>query len=250
MKYLIFCIIFLISCPSYAVNKDDLTSAFYSANKLYENGGYEESLKEYSKILDSGYESGTLYYNIGNCYFKLGSIGKTILSYERAKRLIPDDPELKYNYNYVQTLLRDKIESQKKNWFNGKPLNIAESLTLGKWLGFILILWILLICSITINIFLPKFIKIIKYLFIGFSTITIISIICAIIQFNIYSIPTAIILSKETHIRYGPGEAEVEAFVLHEGTKVIIKNAQENWYQIQLPDGKSGWLPKDTVEKI
>lgn len=250
MKKLIFIILFLICSLSYAKVRDELISLFYSANKLYEQGKYEEALGEYNKIQDVGFESGALYYNTGNCYFKLGLLGKTILFYERAKRLIPNDPELRFNYNYVQTLLQDKIGLPKKNWFTRNFLNISESLTFGKWLGFILILWVLLISSITINILTPKFRKIIKYLFIGFSTILIISIICAITQFNIYSSPSAIILSKEVPVRYGPGEAEVEAFMLHEGTKVIIKNAQENWYQIQLPDGKSGWLPKDNVEKI
>lgn len=235
---------------SFATTNGELTSQFYLANKLYEQGRYEEAVFEYKKIIEKGYQSGPLYYNLGNCYFKLGSLGKTILYYEKAKRLIPHDPESRFNYNYVQSLLEDKIELPRKNWFTRGFLEIVDFFSFSKWLGFIITIWLILIISIIINIFIPGFRKAFRYTGIGLSVFLIIFISCAITRHNIYSSPTAIILAKEVPVRYGPGEAEVEAFLLHEGTKVEIKKTQENWSQIQLSDGKSGWLPKDAVEWI
>lgn len=226
------------------------TTLFYSANKLYEQGRYEEAAGEYKKILDSGVQSGPLYYNLGNCYFKLGSLGKTILYYEKAKRLMPRDPELIFNYNYVQSLIEDKIEIPKKSFLTKKFLDIAESLTFGKWLGFIIIIWLILGATLTINIFLPYFKKNSRYISIGLLILIAIGISCAITQYRLYSSPTAIIITKETPVRYGPGEGEVEAFLLHEGTMVEIKKFEADWYQVQLPDGKSGWLAKEAVEWI
>lgn len=246
------CTIFIIfTCGiSLAVSKDDLTSIFYSANKLYEQGKYEEAAGEYKKIIDMGYQSGPLYYNLGNCYFKLGFLGKTILYYEKAKRLIPDNPELRFNYNYVQSLLIDKIQTPKNIWFSRYFLKIAKYLSFGRWLGFIIMIWLLLIILLVLNIFISGYKKLFRYIGILLCAIFIISAICAIIQYSTYASPTAIITEKEVPVRYGPGEAEVEAFLLHEGTKTAVIKEKDNWYQIQLPDGKTGWLPKDAIEII
>lgn len=234
----------------FATAIDDHTGLFYSANKLYEQAKYEQAVGEYKKIIERGSQSGPLYYNIGNCYFKLGSMGKTILYYEKAIRLIPNDPELRFNYNYVVSLLEDKIELPKINWFMKKFLDIAGIMVFSKWLVLIIIIWLILIASIIIKIFTPGFSRIFKHLIIIESILLGICILCAITQYKVFSSPAAIVIPKEVPVRYGPGEAEVEAFMLHEGTKVEIRKAEENWYQIQLPDGKSGWLPKETVEWI
>ena len=51
----------------------DPNKLFYSANSLYEKREYEKALEEYNKILAMGIDSGPLYYNMGNSYFKWAS---------------------------------------------------------------------------------------------------------------------------------------------------------------------------------
>jgi uncharacterized protein YgiM (DUF1202 family) len=41
-----------------------------------------------------------------------------------------------------------------------------------------------------------------------------------------------------------------EVFVLHEGTKVKIERRTNEWLEIKLVDGKTGWLTKDNLEVI
>lgn len=249
MKKIIVVICIICIC-GFAAIKDDLTDSFYSANKLYEQGKYEEAVGEYKKIINMGYQSGPLYYNLGNCYFKSGALGKTVLYYEKAKRLIPDDPELRFNYNYVQSLLADKIQAPKEIWPLRFILKISNYLTFGKWLGFIITIWLLLIILLILNIFIHGYKGLFRYIGILFLITLILGAVCAITQYNTYSSPIAVITEKEVPVRYGPGEAEVEAFLLHEGAKAAIIKEKDNWCQIQLPDGKSGWLPKDSIEWI
>jgi tetratricopeptide (TPR) repeat protein len=83
------------------VSKNKLQSQFYQANDFYEKGQFQSAVDSYQKLLESGYESGNLYYNLGNAYFKLGNKGQAILYYEKARRLIPSDADLKANLAYA-----------------------------------------------------------------------------------------------------------------------------------------------------
>lgn len=246
----LFCLTLFLCFLSFAQTQDETNALFYSANKVYEEGKYQDAVKEYQKILEQGYQSEALYYNLGNCYFKLGSLGKTILYYEKALKLSPNDPELKTNYNYVRSQLLDKIAPSKRNWFQKKYFDLVKSITLGKWLSCTIVLWLLIVILIFVKIFAPGYRGIYKYSFITLFLLFVLVASCAISQYNITGINKAIVLAQEVPVRYGPGEAEVEAFLLNEGAKVTIKKEVNDWYQIKLPDGKSGWLPKASVEII
>jgi tetratricopeptide (TPR) repeat protein len=79
-------------------------TTFFHANALYKDGQYDAAVQEYEQLLQSGRTSGNLYFNLGNAYFKAGKKGKAIVNYERARRLIPGDPDLRANLEYAQSL--------------------------------------------------------------------------------------------------------------------------------------------------
>jgi len=41
-----------------------------------------------------------------------------------------------------------------------------------------------------------------------------------------------------------------EVFILHEGTKVKINRILNGWLEISIPDGKTGWLEKRSLDMI
>ena len=47
---------------------------FESANNYYSNGDYNSAINLYLQIIDSGYESHSLYFNLGNSFYKLNNI--------------------------------------------------------------------------------------------------------------------------------------------------------------------------------
>lgn len=249
-KLLFIIIIFGFTASLYAAVPDRITNLFYTGNTLYEQDRYKEAIEKYEEIIKAGYSSGPLYYNLGNCYFKLGQLGKTILYYERAKQFIPKDPELNFNLNYVKSLLEDKIEAPYRNWLQRKLYSMVYFFNLSTWIGFTVIVWSIFIISGIIAVLAIGFRKGFKYIGIISAVLLIIGFSSTLILYSESSSPQAIILSKEIPVRYGPGEGEVEAFLLHEGTKVTIKKHQEEWIQVQLSDGKTGWLPQHAVEKI
>ena len=82
---------------------------FDEGNQRYQEGDFDGALERYAQILDDGLESGELYYNIGNTYFKLGELGPAILYYERARRLMPGDGDLLANLELARSLTADEI---------------------------------------------------------------------------------------------------------------------------------------------
>ena len=67
------------------VAEADQLALFSEANKQYQNENYSGAAEGYVRLILSGLRNGSMYYNLGNCYFKLGMLGKAILSYRLAE---------------------------------------------------------------------------------------------------------------------------------------------------------------------
>jgi len=249
MKAIYFILLFLMP----QATTDEVDSSFQKGNALYETGKYNEALVEYEKIIAIGYESGPLYYNLGNVYFKLGEIGKSILYYERAKKLLPRDKDLEFNINIANFYVVDKIKvpdqfvlfkivADYKNYFSIDTLSWTA-------LIFYLLTMILLIIRIffrrrtvqrTSNILLVPVIVILA----AFSVILISRL------YDQSSISEGVIMEQKIEVLSSPAEDATELFSLHEGVKVRIEDSSGEWFKISLADGKVGWIDKSLIERI
>ena len=62
---------------------------YQEGNRLYQEGNFEDALASYLRLVEAGFESGEVYYNIGNTYFKLGDLAESILYYEACPPATP-----------------------------------------------------------------------------------------------------------------------------------------------------------------
>ena len=67
------------------------------AEDLYRQGRFASALGVYEKLVSTYPNDPNLYYNIGNCYFKMGSKGLATANYYRAFQLAPRDTEIRHN---------------------------------------------------------------------------------------------------------------------------------------------------------
>ena len=104
------------------------------AHKNYTEGRYTQATHLYEKLILSGIHNGEIYYNLGNSYFKMGMLGKAIVSYRLAEIYLPRDEDLKANVSYARQLTKDRIESKqflsfiKQFCFWYSTLNVRELL--------------------------------------------------------------------------------------------------------------------------
>jgi len=237
----------LVSSLRAEISEEEIPSLFRQTNSLYARGEYEEAIKGYLAILQSGWESGPLYYNLANTYFKLNNLGQAILNYRKAWNLSPGDPEITKNLEYAREGLRDDISALPLSaWARAKRAVILQ-FPLGIWIGISAVLYLLtiawLLTALMIHPLRKKSPIVLKWL----GGALILSIIISILAYYFYQTPGAIILQPTVSVRYGPAESDAAAFKLHEGTEVTVVRGKDGWLQIALPGGKSGWLPADSL---
>ena len=88
-------IVLSIQSLAIAGNGDAMQQTFIQANKAYDSGDYASAVKLYNTIVDAGYANWQIYYNLGNCYYRLDETGLCIANYRRAQRLAPNKSVIK-----------------------------------------------------------------------------------------------------------------------------------------------------------
>ena len=78
------------------------------ADSAYNKEDYASASRLYNKYLQEVGQSPTVLYNLANTYYRMGSIGRAIINYERALRLDPSFTDARTNLDYVNSKILDK----------------------------------------------------------------------------------------------------------------------------------------------
>lgn len=224
------------------------------ADKAYTEGDYKEALRLYEIIQEDGMESASLYYNIGNCYYKDGQLARAILNYERAFLLNPSDKDIQFNLDLAKSKTVDKITPMREVFFITWAKDLAGLLSSDAWAVCAVIMFLLLILGISVYLYSKVMIlrKVGFFIAICSFLLCIASNICSFSQKEILEKHDyAIVLDASVVVKSTPDNSGTELFVLHEGHKVKIKDSQmKEWKEIQLEDGNVGWIPASSIELI
>jgi len=245
-KYVGCMIIFLFLTTG--VYASEMVKTFLDGVESYKKDNYEEAISAFLKITESGIKNSALFYNLGNAYLRNNDLGHALLWYERALKLTPNDPDLKFNYEYALSLLKDEKEDKTspllKILFFWKDL--FSEMTI-RWIAISLniIFWLIL----TIQVIRKRiFFRTVN------SLIFILTIIFTLTAFHNYYesqyIREAIILPDQTPVRSGLSEDSTELFLLHAGTKVKIEKENNGFVRIFFSEGKIGWIKKSEIGMI
>jgi tetratricopeptide (TPR) repeat protein len=226
------------------------TGLFARGNAEYRAGGYASAEKYYREILDSGIESGSLYYNLGNACFKQQRLGDAIYYWEKADQILPADREIRENLELANLLLVDRIEVPE----DPLPLYLLSRINglLSIEQQGILVLILFIAANIFISIcILAKNPRYASRAFIASLAVGIVFLIFALsLTWKVYERDfrkKGIVVEQKVDVRSGPGAENIAVFTIHEGIKVRVHGSSDGWYQISLPNGWNGWLPQDYV---
>lgn len=226
--------------------------AFMQANHYYNESRYDSALVIYKSIIDEGYTSVPLLYNMGNTYFKLKDYPMAILNYEKALKLDPTNEEVKENLSIANALITDKIEPLPVFFLTKIWNNISNQLTANAWAITSLLLLALTMLSIFFYITTRK-IGVKKATFFTNIIFALLFICAMIISYQKHTILNthneAIVIVPTITVKSSPSSSGVDLFVLHEGSKVIVMDSERDWDKIKIADGSIGWVPSSTSIK-
>ena len=233
-------------------NTQGLDSIFEQSNAFYTDGKYQMAIDGYKDILNSGFESAELYYNLGNAFYKLNNIPESNFFYEKARSISPTDEDILINLSYAQNLRIDKIEKLPITQTQNFKINILNLLSEKGWSVLLIILaWIACVSFVlylSVNnsgnkrIFFTQFI----ILMIGFIVVSTINYE----KKNLNNEKFAIIYDKEIEVWSEPNKISELKFLLHEGTKVKQVDTIQDWVNIQLENGTLGWIQSSSIKTL
>ncbi len=247
-KYFIF-LLFL----SNIVFAGELDNLFQKGNEHYQKGEYEETIKIFEDIAGKGYQGKSLYYNLGNAYFRTGKIGLAILYYEKAKKISPSDEDVNYNLAFANSKISDKIETLPKFFIFDWWENILALFSISGWTYLSYLFYFLILVSIGYYYFARslKGQRIAFYAGIVSAIILIATIVLLLVNLNReLNVKYGVIVEAVVVTKFSPDQNSKDAFIVHEGLKVQAEDTVSDWIEIKLIDGKVGWLKKSNIAII
>ena len=231
-------------------NTDDL---WQRANTAYNSGDYAQAEACYTRILEQGLYSASLYYNLANAHFKQNELGKALLYYNRALRLRPNDEDIRHNLEYAKQSTKDSIEEIPefflKTWI--KSLRGALSCTTWSILSLVMLAMALAFGLIYMLAQRLSLRKTGFYLMAIAAALFVITTAFAWSERNmLIKRSEAIVMDSAVSIKSSPDRSATELFVLHEGTKVTIGEAIDGWAEVRIADGRKGWIEEERIERI
>lgn len=224
-----------------------------SANDLYGEGEFQEALVIYTSLIDSGLESSSLFFNAANAYYKLGDLPNSLLNYERAKLLAPKDNDIQFNLSLTQKLVVDKIELVDEIFFEKWVRSFRSNFHTDIWAWLSIGTFLIFISGLFIySLFKSSVLR--KFGFYLGGVALFLSIVSAVFSYQQKKLLTertgAIIFAPTVTVKSSPDESGNDLFILHEGSKVNVRDSVGSWWEIVMGDGNVGWIPKDALKKI
>ncbi len=220
------------------------------AEKAYDSKNFKISIHHYQKLINEGYKSYQLYFNLGNSYYRNNELGKAIYYYELASKSNPADDDIKINLAIATSKTIDKVNSKENFFITAIKTNILLSFSTFTWsiftISFISLASILFFIFINSNNILIKRIS-----FIGTCFCFILFTLSYFLGYTSLKSKSenkfAIITSKEIKILNEPTISGISKFNLHEGTKIRIVENKGEWILIKLDNGNEGWIKTTDV---
>lgn len=222
-------------------------------NDAYAKSDFVGAEGAYNAILDAGYVSAELYYNLGNTYYRLEEYGLAILNYERALRLKPNFRDARQNLQLANSKTEDEISVLPELFIVHWARSLTSAFSPTGW-RIILLLLLAILATLVAVLFLSQDYLWRKRSLIGCIVVTIlliISLACAIVSsVRADQRDEAIVTAPMIVVKSSPEKNSVDKLILHEGTKVGIDETLGEWHKIHISDGNTGWVAADEVTII
>lgn len=243
--------IILLSFPvmGLLITNASLDIVYQRGLEAYQKEQWSLAIQEFESILKGDIESEALYYNLGNAYYRAGHVAGAVWAYEQALRLNPNDVDTRYNLSLANLRVQDRIELPEMPFYIRLYRSVREAQTPGEWIQWVSIVLLIVGLSFALSRILLK-------PWLGWAVIpgAVLAILLFLITLDSITISNrtreGIIYDHTVVVFSAPSTRATRLFELHEGLKISISGQDEEWYKVELIDGKTGWIPSDKLRQL
>lgn len=226
---------------------------FREGNIAYNLGDYSRAISYYDSIVSKGVHSPELYFNLANAHYKRNAIAPSILNYEKALLLDPDNVQIHNNLAFAQNMTLDRFSPLPESDIKKATNSLLFLTSVHGWSV------VVIICTWLSVLLFFLYLKTAysgskRFYFSGFILLVlcaVLALLFAIQQNNtLKNTRPAIIFAREESFRSEPNLRSEELLSLHEGTKVFVQENVEDWVKVRLTNGAVGWMPKSSIHQI
>lgn len=223
------------------------------AAQEYADGEYQSALDKYLSIEASGKTSDRLCYNIGNAYYKTGDLGHSVLYYEKALKLNPDNADAKFNLEIARESVQDKIEAVPEFILTKWVKDFEHGMSSDGWAVLALVSALVALALLLCFRFSGRT-GIRRLSFILAMVAALMFVLSLVFSFNLRSDITSedsgIVMLPVSSVKSSPADNGKSVFILHEGTRVEVLDRLGEWVKVEISDGRQGWMPASDIEVI
>jgi tetratricopeptide (TPR) repeat protein len=246
-------VIFFLFLISFAKANESIDVTFKTANELYNKEKFSEAIQSFESIVNQGRESADLYFNIANCYYKLGKVAPSIYYYEKALLLNPDDEAIQTNLSFAQKMAIDDIKILPEVGFKKILKEYTRVFHYDTWAWIAVFIAFLSLLSFlgyyfgTTVLLKRTFFTLFLLFLVGIG----IAVFSAFLQKKwVSNYNPAIVFAESTTLKAAPKTSSEDVVTLHEGTKVFVLETLGNWSQVELTDKTIAWIDKEAIREV
>ena len=212
-----------------------------NAEEFYRQGKFSAALGLYEYDLKT---HPNVYYNIGNCYFKMGSMGLAAANYYRAFKLAPRDADIRNNLSLAlsaggESLVPAGVPPVLHKAFFSLSYDELKGLAMVLWWAFCLLacVWLLKRRGGKITLTVALLLALTAGWF--------------YLRHKTETEPLAVVAAPVAEIRSGPGTNFPASASVAQGHLLTVQDEKDSWYEVIVKSqGIKGWVNKNAIEQI
>lgn len=246
--------IFLLVCAICVNGKSQIMpdSLFLRANEAYMEKKYDQAVQLYGHLVQAGYESAELYYNLGNAYYRQEQLAYALLWYERALRLDPSNADIRANIAFVNAQTVDQMEQMPEFFIQRWWKSFSSLFSVTGWAVVSILCALLLFTTLAFFLLSTRVERRLRLLLVAilllFMTVFSVLFACGQMPKNIPD--EAIVTAFSVTVKSTPDVSGTDLFTVHEGMKVRVADSVGDWMEVVFPNGNKGWIRKIHAEII
>lgn len=219
-------------------------------NGFYAAKNFDSAAFYYEKIAAAQPTNAVVYYNLGNAYYRLNQIGAAVLNYERALFYNPNYNQAKDNLALTQSRITNRIQPTQDIFFVQWWHQLTASTLAGVWSITALVFFLLFMLSIVAgrwgwqSLFLTR-----RFAFFAICLFLVAFALAYTAAQKSTVHNKGVVMVTDASLRGAKNDVKTIG-LLPEGTTVTLDAAEGDWVKVTLPDGRSGWLRKNTISIV